>query len=1035
MKRKKANKSVAVEPAQNNPLVTALDLQHQGKLTEAEALFRQILRVAPTNQIALYSLAVILLNSGRQAEALGVSTDGVEANPDFAQLWLVHGSALQALHRREEALVSYDRALEINPKYIEVLVNSGALLRDMRRHHDALQRFRSVLDIDPEYETALGNYGILLTEFKQGLLAVEIFERLVRKNPDYAYGLGLLCYERMHLCDWTGMEAITQQITDGIHEGKKTCKTLGYMALSDSVSDHYLCASIFAKYQHQTRPVPLWQGEKYNHARIRLAYVSPDLREHPVGHLMAGVIEAHDKSRFETIAISIGIDDGSRIRSRMIAAFDHFIDAKDMSARQIAELMHQMEVDIAVDLAGYTSDARTEIFLSRPAPIQINYLGYPGTMALECYDHILADHTVIPDDHQQHYSEKVAYLDNCYLPIASGVEVAEPLARSAYGLPEQGFVFCAFSHDYKIHPKMFAIWMRLLEANQGSVLWLVSRNEVSQENLRKSAQLHGVSPDRLVFASRVPRIEDHLARYRVADLFLDTWPYNAHTTAADALLAGLPVVTYKGGSFPSRVAASLLETLGFDQLVTNSFEDYFTLANGLAHDPARHSELRGKLSPEKLQSHPFFGQNFTRSLEKVFAKLVEQESKGHLEQTGTPRIQVEQLLPPQPSAETVSALEHVRDLLKKGSLTQAEYYLRREIAQNGNSSGAFELMGALQKAYGFPEWFKLSERKPVQTDRRGRYLIIKAWGYGFWCEAHHVASLLLLAELTQRTPIVLWGKNCLFRNKALVNSFGSYFQEIASVQLEDIPWSATIFPAKWSWSNIYEEDVNKWAGEGSRVAAQYLFNRPEDVVVSDFFSTMDAIIPWIGRDSQYFGLSDDELYAAMFQKYLKPVKGITSRADDFHAQNMQGRPWVAVHVRGSDKIEEFPELAKTNAGYFGFIDRIVELNPSIGLFLLTDSQNILVEYKNRYGERLLCTDVARTSSNVGIHLSGYDGIKIGEEVMLDALLALKCDYFVGNKESNVSLAIASMRNWSKGFMFLLGETNNRSEKRFYDLKK
>jgi len=305
-KPKKSAKHPAAAAAPENPLVQAIALQQQGKLAEAEAMFRQILAVAPTNAAALYSLAVILLNSSRQAEALQHAAAGTAANASFAPLWFVHGAALQALHRREEALASYDRALVENPKYVEVLVNSGALLRDMYRHHEALERFRRVLDIDPDYETALGNYGILLTEFKQGPLAVETFARLLKKNPDYPYGLGLLCFERMHLCDWSGLAESTQRITDGIRAGRKVCKTLGYMALADAAADHYRCAQIFAAGQHPKRPSPLWQGERYSHQRIRIAYVSPDLREHPVGHLMAGVIEAHDKSRFETIAISLG---------------------------------------------------------------------------------------------------------------------------------------------------------------------------------------------------------------------------------------------------------------------------------------------------------------------------------------------------------------------------------------------------------------------------------------------------------------------------------------------------------------------------------------------------------------------------------------------------------------------------------------------------------------------------------------------------------------------------------------------------------
>ena len=985
MKRKKTNKphttkQSQISPPPVNPLITALELQQQGRLAEAESLFREILRIASTNEVALYSLSVILLNSGRHEEALHNTMVGTRANPDFAPLWLVHASALQALHRRDEAIVSYDQALVVNPKYIEALVNSGALLRDMHRHHDALERFRRVLDIDPDYETALGNYGILLTEFKQGALAVSTFERLLRKNPHYSYGLGLLSYERMHMCDWSDFEPNNRLITDRIREGQKACKTLGYMALSDSASDHFLCAKIFAKNQHPSRPdTLLWNGEQYHHARTRIAYVSPDLREHPVGHLMAGVFEGHDKSRFETIAISIGIDDGSRLRARMIATFDHFIDAKDMSPRQIAELMRQMEVDIAIDLAGYTSDAKTEMFLNRPAPIQINYLGYPGTMALECYDYILADRTVIPEAHQEHYSEKIAYLDHCYLPIASGIEVPVPQPRSAYGLPEQGFVFCAFSHDYKIHPDMFAVWMRLLSASPGSVLWLVSRNEVSQENLRQAAQRYGINPDRLIFATRVPKVEDHLARYRTADLFLDTWPYNAHTTAADALLAGLPVITYKGNAFPARVAASLLETLGFEQLVTASFDEYFELANALAHDPVRLQSLKKSLSPEELQGHPFLGASFTRSLERVLSTL---------------------------------AVSEVKDVADQGGI---------------NWSKIEDPLREVRLKYGISASFELSEQSVMPPCRHNRLFLIKAWGYGFWSEVHHVVGQLLLAELTQRTPIVQWGSNCLFRNENDVDAFGHFFQEISSAKLEDIPWTATIYPAKWSWSNIYDVDVNKLAGTGSRLTAPYLFDRPETLVVSDFFSTVGSIVPWIGKSSKYYGQSEDALYAEIFQKYFKPVANITSKVSDFCSRNMQGRPWLAVHVRGSDKVLETPLLAKINDDYFGFVDRIIELNPTIGVFLLTDSVQVVEEYKARYGARVLCTQATRTSSSDGVHLSGLNGVTIGEEVLVDSLLALKCNYFIGNIESNVSLAISSMRTWPQGFIFLLGEESARSE--------
>ena len=1018
MKRKKKLTAAPPELPSDNPLLVAIELQQQGKHAEAEALFRRILHVAPTNAVALYSLAVSALNAGRHDEALGHAITGVAANPDFPPLWFVQGAALQALHRREEALASFDQALAGNPSYIEVLVNSGALLRDMHRHHEALERFHRALQIAPDHETALGNYGILLTEFKLGQQAVAAFERLFKKNPDYPYCIGLLCFERLHLCDWTDLQAFTLKITDGIREGLKTCKTLGFMALSDSAPDHYRCAEIFARHQHPKRPEPLWRGERYHHARIRIAYVSPDLREHPVGHLMAGVIEAHDRSRFETIAISIGVDDNSRIRSRMIAAFDRFIDAKEMSAQQIAELMRQMEVDIAIDLAGYTSDARTEIFLHRPAPVQVNYLGYPGTMALECYDYIIADRVVLPEEHRAFYTEKPVYLDHCYLPVASGIDVPEPLQRSDYGLPDTGFVFCAFSHDFKIHPRIFDVWMRLLASTSDSVLWLMSRNEVSIQNLRKAAQERGINPDRLVFATRVPRVEDHLARYRVADLFLDTWPYNAHTTAADALLTGLPIVTCKGDAFPARVAASLLTTLGHEQLITGSLDEYYELADSLAHDPGKLKELRDVLSA----GHHFLGgRSFTSSLEKAFENMLMPSPSTDA------TIQTPELFTTSSNVGDI-LLNAAQGLFLQGNLPLSEIYARWCISHDPGNAAASLLLENLRRGYGIHDDFELSERAPIKN-REERYLLIKAWGYGFWSEIHHLASQLLLAELTQRTPIILWGINCLFRREGDTDAFSHFFEPVSQTRLDDVPTGGTIFPAKWSQDNLHVENLNKWEGNGSRLAAQYLFDRPETLLVSDFYSTIISIIPWIGPSSRYYGLSDNALYAEILQKYLKPVAAISAKVDDFFVGNMLGRPWVGVHVRGADKVNESPDLVKTNADYFVFIDRIIELNPTIGVFLLTDYLPAMDEFKRRYGNRLLFTHALRTESNIGVHLSGHDGIAVGEEVLLDALLALKCDYFVGNQESNISLGIASMRNWPRGFMVLLGE-NIRGENPF-----
>lgn len=594
--------AAAPTPHENEPmtlsstLVRAIELQGRGQTAEAAEQFHAALAEDPANGPAHYSLGLIAWQAGDSAGALQRCATGIAAAPAYAPLHHLHGSALQGLGRFDEALQAYDRALVIQPGYVDVLLNSGALLRTLHRHHDALARFNHILTVAPDHPAALGNCGILLTEFKQSAHAIRMFERLVQVKPEYDYGLGLLFFERLHVCDWTDFDALRARIVEGVRAGRRVCKSLAFMSASADAAEHQQSARIFAAQQNPRQPVALWNGERYRHERIRIAYISPDLREHPVSHLMCGIFERHDKRQFETIAISLGVDDGSRLRGRILAAFDEFVDARDWTAERIARWMRAREIDIAIDLGGYTSDTRTAVFAWRPAPVQVNYLGYPGTMGVDYYDYILADRHIIPPAHQGFYDERVVYLPDAYLPVDDSVQIAERTpTRAECGLPEEGIVFCSFSHDYKITPPVFDVWMRLLAQVPGSVLWLVSRGEGTQANLRLEAERRGVAGARLVFAGRVPRVEDHLARYRQADLFLDTHPYNAHTTAADALMAGLPVVTCMGGSFPSRVAGSLVRAAGVPELATDSLPAYEALALALAQDPARRAALRARL--------------------------------------------------------------------------------------------------------------------------------------------------------------------------------------------------------------------------------------------------------------------------------------------------------------------------------------------------------------------------------------------------------------------------------------------------------
>jgi protein O-GlcNAc transferase len=618
-----ATSTLSGDPALDRPfLFKALENQSAGQVDQAEQMFRSFLGTYPNDPIAIYSLGIILMQRADLTGALALLDHGTTVCGEFAPLWAAKGSVQQGLGDRDQALACYDRAIELKSDYVEALINSGALLREKQQHAAALDRFQRVLAINPNYESALGNAAVLLSEFKRTGEAIATLQRLLTINPNYDWGQGLLCYERLHVCDWTDFEPLRESIVEGIRSGKKTCKSLGLMALSDSASDHQQCARLFAQGRYRSVNPPLWQGERYKHSRIKIAYISPDLREHPVGHLMAGIFERHDRNRFETIAISLGIDDQSRLRKRMQDTFDHFIDARALSSKQIAQLMREMEVDIAIDLAGYTSDARTEVFGYRPAPVHVNYLGYPGTLGFQEMDYIIADKHVIPPEHQCFYDEQVIYLPDTYLPTDNSVKISERTpTRAECGLPDDAFVFCSFNHDYKISPEVFAIWMRLLKQVPGSVLWLMSRSETSQANLRQAATQQGIDPQRLVFATRVPLVEDHLARYRQADLFLDTHPYNAHTTSADALMAGLPVITRQGQSFPARVAASVLHAAGMPELVTTTVEDYEALALHLATHPTELKALRAKLASYGHTQPLFDTDAFAKNLEAIYTTL------------------------------------------------------------------------------------------------------------------------------------------------------------------------------------------------------------------------------------------------------------------------------------------------------------------------------------------------------------------------------------------------------------------------------
>ena len=544
-------------------------------------------------------------------------------DPNDASTWRKLGDALAGLRRHKHAIACYDRALALEPDAPSIWSKRAAAMRAIGRKADLPDFAR-----DPQDAKAWAARAGYFLDSKSFAEAAEASDRAIALDPENFVAARMGIRSRLFACEWQGREDDKRQITEGVRAGRRIITPLFHRAISDSEAEHLVLARLWASRSLRSDEA-YWRGERYRHDKIHIAYISTDFRDHVVSDAIAGCFEHHDKGRFETMAVSLGPDDGSEMRRRIEATVDRFTDVQSMNDAQVAAMLREFEIDIAIDLNGNSGEKRTGILARRPAPVQVNYLGYPGTMGGSFIDYIVADSMVIPEEHQLHYSEKVVYLPHAYLPNDRKRPIAERTpSRTEAGLPETGFVFACHSDAYKITPEMFDVWMRLLGAVEGSVLWLRYLNTSAMGNLWREAQARGVAPERLVYAPRVPRTEDHLARLRLADLFLDTLPYNAHATACDALWAGLPLVTCPGNTFAGRVAASLLYAIGLPELVTASLAEYEELARTLAQDPKRLAAIKAKLMRNRHTESLFDTARFTRDLEAAYTTMWEKQQAG-----------------------------------------------------------------------------------------------------------------------------------------------------------------------------------------------------------------------------------------------------------------------------------------------------------------------------------------------------------------------------------------------------------------------
>jgi predicted O-linked N-acetylglucosamine transferase (SPINDLY family) len=495
------------------------------------------------------------------------------------------GNALSQLGRRDEAVEQFRRAIALDPGSATTHHNLGVALQELSRHHEAIGPFREALRLDPEHKYTLGN----------------------------------LLWSRRLSCDWEGLEAATAQVREGVRRGLALIEPLAMVAVSQDPEEQLMCARRYCEDRVKAEATPPWKGERERNGKIRVAYLSADFREHAVAYCTAELFARHDRSRFEVIGVSFGADDGSPMRAALARSFDRFEDVRGRSDADVAALLRELRVDIAVDLMGYTRGCRPGILASRPAPVQVGYLGFPGTSGTDFIDYLIADRFVIPEGDRRHYSEQVVYLPDTYMVNPSKRVVAEPApTRADVGLPQSAFVFCCFGNNYKVTPEVFDTWMRLLAKVEDSVLWLARDNAVAEVNLRKEAGRRGVDPGRLVFAPFVKRIEEHYARLRLGDLFLDT-AYNGHLTSADALWAGLPVLTWAGTAFAGRVAGSLLQSVGLPELIAHDLREYEATALKLATDRGLLRGLRERLERNRRSAPLFDPERFRRRIESAYA--------------------------------------------------------------------------------------------------------------------------------------------------------------------------------------------------------------------------------------------------------------------------------------------------------------------------------------------------------------------------------------------------------------------------------
>ena len=542
----------------------------------------------------------------------------ININPEFDEAYLNRGNLYSELRKFDKALDDFQKAIDLNPNRSEAYFNRGNVYHTLRKYDEAIINFTTAITLKPDYSAAYLNLGSALIGLKQWESVLICYLKALELDPEGPYLLGLCLHYKTTLCQFADFDEGLDLCTSMLTEKRKVILPFPALAIYDDPEIHLNVASTYS--QQFKKGIPKSFIQHKNNV-IRIGYYSADFREHAVSYLIAEVFELHDRSKFEIYAFSFGQHEGDFMRERLKNTFDQFYEINQMSDDEIVDLSRELKIDIAVDLTGYTGDCRTGIFARGCAPVQVNFLGYPGTMGTDFHHYIIADQIVIPKYEQVFYSEKVIYLPNSYQPNFSNKLISDKVyTRQEFGLSENSFIYCCFNNNYKILPATLDSWAKILKSVDESVLWLLEDNRNASVNLKNELSSRGINPNRIYFAQRMP-VRDHLARHHLADLFLDSHPYNAHTTASDALWMGLPVLTYPGRSFASRVASSLLNALDIPELIKNSKEEYEQMAIELGKNKNELLKIKNKIEVNKFSKPLFNPKLFTNDLETAFEKI------------------------------------------------------------------------------------------------------------------------------------------------------------------------------------------------------------------------------------------------------------------------------------------------------------------------------------------------------------------------------------------------------------------------------